>query len=439
MTTRTALATTAVVLVAAGAVYVGETSVSRQTRSDRVTVVYWEKWTGAEAQAMNKVVDAFNKSQDKVFVQYLSISGVDSKTLLATAGGNPPDVAGIWQDRLAQFADAGALSDLMPMAKAAGLTRSYYIPAYWDALTYRGGLWALPSTPASIALHVRPDLLPPQYASPETFPKTIEAFDDLMFKIQEKNPDGSLKLAGFLPSNPGWWNYAWGPYFGGSLLKGDTLTVNSPENVRAYEWTLKYAKAYGAKEIQNFQSGFGQFASPQDPFMDGKVATEENGVWKANYINVYRPGLKWFAVPMPYPADRPDLEGHCNLSQDVLAIPKGAKHPKEAFEFIRFVQRQDIMEWLCSMHGKNSPLQKVSEHFFQTHPNKYIRLFDRLARSPKAFSPPDIGIFPEIGAEMDVAFQKVSTLQETPKEALDDAEGRLTDEWKVYREQVLGK
>lgn len=417
----------------------GDRVVSRQAEPNRVTVLYWEKWTEQEGEEMRKVVNAFNASQDRIFVKYLSISGVDQKTMLATAGGDPPDVAGIWVDQLYQFSDAGALTDLTSMAARSGLTPDYYIKGFYDALTYRGKLWALPSTPASIALHVRSDLVPPEYAGPDKFPKTIEGMDKLVDMISRKDSRGEIELAGFLPSNPGWWNWAWGLYWGGKLIEGDRITVNSPENVAAFTWVQSYAKRFGAKQVQNFQSGFGTFSSPQDPFMSGKVAMEMNGVWKANYIRVYRPGTKWFAVPMPYPQGRSDLAGHTNLSQDVLVIPRGAKHVKEAFEFIRFVQRQEVMEGLCQGHGKNSPLARVSDKFFETHQNPYIRLFDRLSRSKNAFSPPKIGILPQITSEMNVAFQEVNTGQKQPKQALDDAENRLNGLWATYRRQILGE
>jgi ABC-type glycerol-3-phosphate transport system substrate-binding protein len=389
---------------------------------------------------MRKVVKAFNESQNRIEVRYLSISGVDQKTMLATAGGTPPDVAGIWVDQVCQFADERALTDLTEMANQAGLTRDYYIPAYYNALFYRNKLWAFPSTPASIALHVRTDLVPKDVASPDTFPKTLDGLDKLSDRITKRLPDGSLQLAGFLPSDPGWWNWAWPGLFGGSLLdKNGNPCVNSPEAIRAFTWIASYAKRYGSKEVSSFQSGFGDFGSQLDPFMDGKVATEMNGVWKASYIQNFKPGLKWFAVPFPYPDDRPDLAGHSVLSQDVLTIPRGAKHVKEAFEFIKFIQRQDVMEGLCSGHGKNSPLNKVSQKFFENHPNKFIRLFDRLARSPKAVNEPQIGIYPNIANEMTVAFQAVMADEKTPKQALDYAQDRLMVNWNTYRSQVLGE
>lgn len=430
------LALLIVLILTVGAAVLGERVVSREASPGRVTVVYWEKWTGQEGQEMRKVVDAFNRSQDRIFVKYLSISGVDQKTILASGGGNPPDVAGIWQEQVFQFADLGALTDLSPMAKAAGLTRETYIPAYYDALSEGDTLWALPSTPASIGLHVRPDLVPAEFASPETFPETIEELDALSDRISKQNADGSLVMAGFLPSNPGWWHWGWGPLFGADLFEGGKPTLNGPETVRAFEWIAGYSKKFGPQAVQNFQSGFGNFASPQDPFMTGKVATELNGVWKAIYIRVYQPELEWFAVPMPYPKDRPDLKGHSLLSQDVLVIPRGAKRVKEAFEFIAFVQRQDVMEGLCSAHGKNSPLNEVTEAFFENHPNKAIRLFDQLARSPNAIYPSRSGFFPRVSGELANAFQEVNTGLKTPKQALDDAQARIDGLWKTYREQV---
>jgi multiple sugar transport system substrate-binding protein len=420
-------------------VLVSERLVQRPQLPSRVTVVYWEKWTGSEADEMRKTVAAFNGSQNKIYVQYLSIADVANKTLLATAGGDPPDVAGLWADDTTQFADANALVDLTDMAREAGLTQSYYIPGYWQMITYRHRLWALPSTPASTALHVNSDLVPKQFATPETFPQTFEALDNLCDKLTRTSKTGRLELAGFLPSEPGWWHWAWGYFFGGNLMNGDRLTINDPLNVRAFEWIASFGKKLGSQPMQNFQSGFGNFSSPEDAFMEGKVASELQGVYKANYIRLYNPRMHWFAVPFVHPEKRPDLANRSALGSDLVVIPRGAKHPREAFQFIRYLQRQDVMESICMRHGKNSPLAKVSENFLTHHPNPFIRLFDRLARSKGAFSPPQIGILAQIEDEMSNAFQVVNLGQKSPKDALDDAQERLNGEWATYRRQVLGQ
>jgi len=119
-----------------------ERAASRQANSDRIVVTYWEKWTGDEMRAMQHVVNAFNSSQNRIEVRYLSISGIAEKTLLATSGGNPPDVAGLWSDQVVQFADAGALLPLDDFARASGIGEKDYIPAYWNEMTYHGKLYA---------------------------------------------------------------------------------------------------------------------------------------------------------------------------------------------------------------------------------------------------------------------------------------------------------
>ncbi|MFN3683465.1 MAG: hypothetical protein ACK41F_05960, partial [Fimbriimonadaceae bacterium] len=85
-----------------------ERAASRQAGSERVVVTYWEKWTGDEKRSMQRVVDAFNASQDRIEVRMLSISGIAEKTLLATSGGNPPQIARLWAHQVVPFAHTRA-------------------------------------------------------------------------------------------------------------------------------------------------------------------------------------------------------------------------------------------------------------------------------------------------------------------------------------------
>src|SRR5690349_16743342 len=115
-----------------------------QAPSGYTVVRYWEKWTGLEADQMKQIVDEFNATvgkEQRIWVSYLSMSSVDQKTLLATAAGVPPDVAGIWDAQLMQFASMGALENLDEMAPKAGLTRDDYKPVYYDGCRYDGHLY----------------------------------------------------------------------------------------------------------------------------------------------------------------------------------------------------------------------------------------------------------------------------------------------------------
>ncbi len=398
-----------------------------------IRVTYWEKWTGFEGDAMRAVVNAFNRSQTRVHVDLLTISGIQDKTLLAAAGGNPPDIAGLYGPNVAQYADDRAILPLDGYCRKYGVSANQYVPAYWRMGFYRDHVYALPSTPATTALHYNRALFRQVGLNPARPPATLEEMDAMSRRLFHRDAQGRITRAGFMPAEPGWWNWSWGYYFGGRLWDGKSrITANSPENIRAFEWAQSYSKQYGAQELQSFRSGFGNFSSPQNAFLSGQVAMENQGVWMYNFIHMNAPKLDWAAAPFPHPTNRPDLANSTIVDMDVLVIPRGAKHPKEAFQFIRFVQSQPGMELLCLGQKKQSPLMKVSPDFYRKHPNPYIRLFAELAHGKNSFLPPQFGIWPEYQAELNNAFDQIALLKRTPKEALDAVQTRMQPKLDEY-------
>ena len=380
----------------------------RAADDGRVHIRYWEKWTGVEAEAMRRVVDTFNRSQDHIFVDMLTISGVDEKLLLATAGGVPPDVVGLWSSNLSSFADRQVLLPLDDSLKRDHISREDYIPAYWDLCQYRGHMYALPTTPGSLALHWNKKLFREAGLDPERPPRTLEELDQYAERLTKRDQRGHLEQAGFMPNEPGWWNFSWGYYFGGALWDGkNRITTDCPENIRGYQWVRTYSKRYGVGSLELFRSGFGNFSSPQNAFLSGRVAMEIQGVWMGNFISKYAPGMEWGAAPFPYPADRPDLAQVAYVECDTISIPVGAKHPQEAFEFIRFVNSQPGMELLCLGQRKHTPLARVSKGFLAKHPNPYIQVFIDVAKRPRPFSAPKTPIGMEYVSEMDAAFDEI--------------------------------
>ena len=121
----------------------------------RVVVNYWEKWDGFEADSMRAVVDNFNRSQDRIEVRFLSVSGVDTKLLLATSSGHPPDVAGLWSENIPDFSEKGALTPLDGGLAKAGIGADRYVPLFWDLCRHRGFTWGLPTTPGCVALFLQ--------------------------------------------------------------------------------------------------------------------------------------------------------------------------------------------------------------------------------------------------------------------------------------------
>lgn len=405
----------------------------------RVHVLYWEKWTGTEFAGIKAAVDGFNRSQNRIFVDLLSESDIGNKTMFATSAGDPPDVAGLWGENVPQYADDNAVEPLDRYCRAFGVKASDFIPAYWNMCTYRGHVYGLPSTPTAFALQCNVELLRDAGIDPDKPPKTVEQLDAMSDRLVRWN-NGHLERAGFLPTEPGWSMWVYPSYFGGGLYDGHGhLTADRSENIRAFDWEQSYARKLGPLEINNFQKGFGNFDSPQNSFLIGKVAMELHGVWLQMYRARFAPNLKIKVAPFPAPSDRPDCAGVVGVGMDIMVIPRGARHPREAFEFMKYMESQPVMERLCQSHGTNSPLAQSSTWFFRTHPNPDIPLFDRLAKSPGAVSPPRIGIWAEYGAELSAAFDRINLLQASPAEALGDVQRRMQPRLDEYNRRLAAR
>jgi ABC-type glycerol-3-phosphate transport system substrate-binding protein len=190
------------------------------------------------------------------------------------------------------------------------------------------------------------------------------------------------------------------------------------------EWFVSYAAKYGLSHVQKFQGGFGNFSSSENAFFNGKVAMELQGVWLPNFIDRYAPkDFDWDAAPFPpaVPSDQPITVADA----DVIGIPAGARHPREAFEFIRYLQSQEGMELLCLLQWKQSPLAKVSDDFYRRHPNKRIRLFYDMAWSPKAVPLPRTGIWQEYQTVLTTAYDNAWGRIQSPRAALAEVQERM--------------
>jgi ABC-type sugar transport system permease subunit/ABC-type glycerol-3-phosphate transport system substrate-binding protein len=414
--------------------WLGSSSVALAA-DERVRVVYWEKWTGFEKDAMQAVVDDFNRAQDRVFVEYVSVSGIRTKTLIATAGGDPPDLAGLDNEMVDDFADKNALLPLDDFAEGTSIVESRYLPVYWDMVHYRGHLWALPTAPVLGALHWNKDLFRQAGLDPEKPPRTIAELDDYAKRLTRRNEvTGRLEIMGFLHSEPGHWPQIWGYFFGGTLWDGsDRLTFDSPANIRAYEWVQSYAKEYGPAELQTLRSSFGPVSSAQNAFLSGKVAMALQAIWMASLIAAYNPKMQWGAAPFPSVGEgAPPI---ALASADVLVIPRGARHPREAFAFLAYLAERKPLEKLCLGQSKNSPLVDVSPEFFAQHKHPYIRMFQDLASSPNTVHFPNLSVWQQYRFEAYNAFERIWLLQTTPAQALGDATARAQRAWDRERQR----
>jgi ABC-type glycerol-3-phosphate transport system substrate-binding protein len=410
----------------------------------RIRITYWEKWTGFEGDAIKQVVNRFNEMQDRIYVDLITMSQIDQKALIAIAGGDPPDLVGLWSSGLPQFAEKRAVMPLAPFMERAGMRKEDFIQVFIDLNCYRGELYGLPTTPATMALHWNKRMFREAGLDPDRPPRTLAELDEMAARLTKYDAQGHLIQVGFSPGEPGWWPWAWGFWFGGELSNDNEITFDSPENLAAFRWIQSYTNRYGAAEMRRFQSGLStNFASPQNAFFSEKVAMELQGVWTANFIHQYAPKLEWAAAP--FPSAVPGMENVTIAECDCICIPVGTRHPDEAFEFMKFLCSQEGSEMLNMAQQKFTPLKKVSPAFIKNHPNEYIQLFIDLASSSHACHTPDLSIWFEYLDEIAAAFDLVRFGLDTPEHAVSQVQQRASVMWKraeasiERREQAEGK
>jgi maltose-binding protein MalE len=296
------------------------------------------------------------------------------------------------------------------------------------------------------AIHWNKTLFREAGLDPERPPRTLAELDQYQLKLTKRDPKtGELLQVGFLPEEPGWWTSVFYPWFGGSLFDGREITLGAdPHNLAAMQWVAGITKQLGLDRLRRFKAGFGQQASSEAAFFTGKVAIVIQGVYYNNYVRQYKPGLELGVGP--WPEIVPGVKDFAMVESDMLVIPRGAKHPREAWEFIRYVntsnphaqRREDLegAELLCYLQEKNSPLREWSPFFEQHHPHPQIAMFRELSSSPHAVSVPDMGMWQEYDRELVALFEKVRLLVDTPEEALAYGQRRMSDSWVRYRRSL---
>jgi ABC-type glycerol-3-phosphate transport system substrate-binding protein len=417
--------------------------------AELVEVTYWEKWTGFEGEAMKSTIDLFNSKKFRnakgqiIFCKYLTTANVDRKTLMAIAGGHPPDVAGLWGRATHIFADMNALTDLDSfIQRDPDFKSSAYIESFWRQCAYKrmgdekAKVWCLPTTPAAVALHWNKEMFAAAGLDPERPPQTLAELAEYAEKLNQRDESGRLSKIGFLPPEPGWWNWGWGYFFGGKLNDGiDKITADDPRNIEAWNWLLKFngKNESEAADLLAFKQGFGTFDSPQNAFLSGRVAMVLQGVWMANFIRFHNPQMKWGCAPFPSSVEH---EGGGNnpvtfVENDVIAIPRGSPHPEEAWQVLKFINSKEGMEYLCGAkennggQGKLTPFKDVDPVWLAQHPHPHLQVFIDLAKSKNAISSPQLPVWDEYQAELNNAFEAMWLRKASPEDALKAVQRRM--------------
>lgn len=320
-----------------------------------VRLVVWGMESTAESKDMDAKIAAFEQRHPNIKVAALSMGAGSmnpQKLMTAIVGRVPPDL--VQQDRftIGDWASRDAfrpLDDLLQedahSSDPLAIHQKDYVPATWAETLYQNHVFAIPNSTDDRVLFYNRTLFREAGLDPNKPPQTWEAMIADAKLLTKKAANGGYDRMGFVPLFGQGWLYLWSWQEDGEVMSADNrqCTLANPQTAKALAAMVSWYDALGGVDAINaFAGGFG--TDDQDPFILGKLAMRVDGDGFMNSIARYNPDLDFAVVPVPVPSERLRHEGR--FAHDPtwvtwsggfsLAIPRGAKHVPEAWEFIKW-------------------------------------------------------------------------------------------------------
>jgi multiple sugar transport system substrate-binding protein len=368
-----------------------ETPPPSGTSHQPVTLTLWTYWTGAEKKLFDEGVKVFEEQYPWITVDHVGGITDASKVLAAVNGGNPPDLWEWWDHTYVQpYCASGAVEDLSGYAKQDGLDMTQFSPYWISTLSYQGRLCALPYLADAYGLYYNKALLKKAgYAEP---PKTLSELQAMAMKLTQYNPDGSIKVAGFVPLF-GWHANTSAPYaqaFGATWLdaSGKSTLASDPAWAEMFRWQKGFVDAYGYNALQTFVSGSADEFSASNDFEIGRVAMTLDGEWRVAFIAREHPELQYGTAPFPVADDHQDLYGSGYIVTNTFTVPSGAEHPYEAWLLAKFLSTnaQSLVKLGDSLKNIPDTTAALTDPTLTSDPQ--FATFLDIYQNPQSASPP---------------------------------------------------
>lgn len=316
----------------------------------RIRLIVWGMESGEDTQGQDATVAEFERRHPNIDVRLLSMGagGMNPQKLMTSVAARvPPDV--VRQDRftIGDWASRETFRCLDDLIARDHINPADFYNACWQEAVYEGRVYAIPHGTDDRALYWNRELFRAAGLDPDQPPRTWHDLVRYAKLLTKRRPDGTFEQIGFIPNYGNSWLYLYSWQMGGEFMTPDgrTCTLDNPQTGGALEWMVGvYDMLGGADAVTAFTATF--LSEEFDPFFTGKVAMKIDGNWVLNNIARWAPELDFAVAAAPIPAAR--LRGEAPFDNGEakyitwsggfsLAIPRGAQHVEEAWQFIKWM------------------------------------------------------------------------------------------------------
>jgi len=361
----------AVLLVAAGCGGGDSSSSSVKPSSSLdktpVTVTLWHPWTGDEKKLFEKALDGFKKQYPWITLKIVGFPDSDTfdqQVIKAIKGNNAPDaVLSFGPDYVGQYCSSGLWKDLKAYMDADSIDIGSFADAAITYTNFDGKQCALPSLTDAYGLYYNTDLF--AKAGITDPPKTLDELATDAQKLTEKNPDGSIKVAGFVPLQ-NWEQLGISDIaraYGGEMLdeNNQPLISSDPAWEQAFTWQKSLIDFYGYENITKFfAANTDAEFSASNAFENGKVAMMWDGEWRTAFIAREHPELKYATAPFPVGPDNADAYGSARVGGTIVGIPENAPHADAGWLVVKFLSTDTDYLTFMANKVRNVPTTEAS-------------------------------------------------------------------------------
>jgi len=290
------------------------------------------------------LIDAFEEKYPHVNIAIGPTDrGSDLQKLLSgVVGDSPPDV---FRREAQLFGDIAARDILMPLDEFVeadkshldGLHEEDYPAGVWESGKYEGVLYGISESVNPLILAYNKDHFRQAGLDPEKPPETWDEWVETIRLLTLRDKQGRILRSGFTPHRfdilqfhilqQGAWVIT---------EDGRTCIEGCPEAIRGAELTTAISNTMGGRgTIDKFWATIIGEEAEFSPFGMGKCSMSIEDDWVIFRVMRFHHGLNMGVAPAPHPPGHDPIT--VSMTHTFYFIPRNARHPKEAWDFIRFV------------------------------------------------------------------------------------------------------
>ncbi len=407
----------------------------RAQEPSRVRLTFWTMWSGPEERNFLNVLRRYEETHPGIEIENLGAIRDDTKTVRAIIAGVPPDLFTLADPLyLGPLAANGALTNLDPLFASSSLKEEDFTHASLSQCRVGGKLFAMPYLIDCSALMWNKAAFRDAGLDPESPPRSLDELAEYAVRLTQAER-GNVSRLGLQPLSD---MYLINTAFGGKLFDPESgkVTADHPGCVAALKWYIKLVERMGGyQQVNGFAAGFGQAQGTNNPFFTGQVAMMLNGEWNPYWCHRYAPNLDYGVAPLP-PVRAGDTGPPVTwLGGNMICIPKDAKHPREAWDLLVWMQTDEAQLMFANAMNNVPNIRRLLKARRLREGADYRRkfaIFLDTADSPRGGHFPALPVSSLYNNELASARDLALAGEKTPEQALRDVRIRVQREVDRY-------